>query len=586
LQSFNRTVWIIICLLGSQFGYGQDSLLVQIHCEGQFHEQATLSEADGVNPFVDSLVNKLHEDHYLEASVDSVLSFEKNYHVYIHKGRQYQNIHIIPDPVAIEYAQGKLKPKSYPYEEALGLKTSLLTTADNNGYAFAEIKFEDIVIEDDQVSAVMKLQLNRKVRINQLNIIGDAKVHPSFLGAYLGLTPGRALSKEQLLQAQRRLDNLPFVRATKNPNVTFKEDGAEVFLFADEKQASRFDALVGFLPVNDPLAERSVILTATALVDLINTLQRGERIFFEFQQLRPLTQEISTEVSLPYFAGLPFGVRGSFDLSKQDTSFLDLDYSIGAQYLYGGDNYVEIFFASDITRLLDVNESQIINSKMLPSRVDTRIQYYGVQWRNHNLDNLVNPRSGWLLKSRVMIGAKDVRPSNLILNLVDPNDEDFDFSTLYDEQERQDQLILSFDVQKYFPIGQQSAFRIDLHGAGLFSEGTIFDNEKFRIGGNQLLRGFNEQNFFTDRYLLNTLEYRFTLTGNSVLFAFSDIAILQADKSVNKFINPWGLGAGINFETGAGILSLSAAVGRDLANANDFFDLGRPRIHVGYVNLF
>jgi hypothetical protein len=71
-----------------------------------------------------------------------------------------------------------------------------------------------------------------------------------------------------------------------------------------------------------------------------------------------------------------------------------------------------------------------------------------------------------------------------------------------------------------------------------------------------------------------------------VLFAFSDLGVLQLNKSSSTLNYPWGLGAGINFETGAGILSLSAAVGQDLSVDTDFFDLGRPRIHVGYVNLF
>jgi len=572
-------------LLGAPI-FAQDSLRVEASYEGIVAEQRILSTADDLKPWIDSLINELHLDQYLEAALDSIQLSTEGTQVFIHKGQQYQDIYITPNEVAIEYAQGKLRAKSYPYEKAIVLKESLLDEADNNGYAFAEIQFQNIRIESDKVSAEMHLVLHRKVLVSDLKVIGDAKVHPSFLGAYLGLNPGKPLSKNQLLKAQKRLDNLPFVSSTKQPTVLFDDEGAKIFLFAKEKQASRFDALLGVLPANDPLLERSVILTATAMVDLINTLQRGERILFEFRQLKPLTQDLSTELRLPYFAGLPFGLRASFDLAKQDTSFLDIDYTVGAQYLYGGDNFIEVFYAFDISRLLNVDEDIILSSRTLPSRVDTRIQYYGLQWSYNNLDNILNPRNGWQLKSKLMIGAKEIRPSNLILDIVDPLDEDFDFGTLYDGLEKQDQLVFTLDAEKYFPFGKQSALKVDLHAASIFSEGAIFDNERFRIGGNQLLRGFNEQNFFTDRYLLNSLEYRFTLTGNSVLFAFSDLAVLQQDKSVEDFIYPWGLGAGINFETAAGILSLSAAVGRDLGNSDDFFDLTAPRIHIGYVNLF
>jgi len=565
--------------------YGQDSLQLSILIDGQL-QQPTVIDSLEVDSILLSEIELMLQDHYLEAAIDSLDLQAEGCIAYLHRGPQYQDIYIAPNEAAVEFAQGKLKSKAYRYKDALKLKKTLLRNAENNGFPFAEIVFDNIEVMDDRVTAEMQLILHRKVLVNQIKIIGDATISPNFLGPYLGLVPGKPFSKKQLNQAQSRLNNLPFVTTDKRPNVLFNDQGADIYIFAKNREASRFDALIGVLPVNDPLIDNSVIVTATAMVDLINTLNRGERIFFEFRQLKPLTQNIKAEFRYPYFFGLPFGLRSSFELAKQDTSFLDIDYTVGAQYLYGGDNYIEIFYASDITRILDVNESAIINSRMLPKSLDTRTQYYGIQSQYHNLKNLNNPRQGWLLKNKVMLGVKQIRPNSLILDLVDPADEDFSFATLYNTFEKQDQFILSVDIARYQSIGRQSSLKIGLNAAGILGKSTVFTNEQFRIGGNQLLRGFNEQNFFTDRYAVNTVEYRFTLKGNSVLFAFSDLAILQVDKTLDIYNYPWGLGAGINFETSAGILSLSAAVGRDLSINEDFFDLSKPKIHIGYVNLF
>ena len=572
---------LIVCVVR-----GQDSIQLTIVIDGQTNEQ-NWADSLQIDSLVDSKVEELLVNHYLEAAIDSiVVASDSSLLAFIHQGRQYQDIFITPNEAAIEFAQGKLRSMAYRYKNALKLKSTLLKNAENNGYPFAEIVFKNIEVTDDKVKAEMHLILNRKILVNQIKIIGDATISPGFLGPYLGLVPGKVFSKKQLEQAKSRLNNLPFINTDKSPNVLFNDQGADIYIFANNREASRFDALVGVLPLNDPLLDNNVIVTATAMIDLINTLNRGERIFFEFRQLKPLTQNVKAEFRYPYFFGLPFGLRSSFELAKQDTSFLDIDYTIGAQYLYGGDNYVEIFYASDITRILDVNENSVINSRLLPKSLDTRTQYYGIQWQYHNLKNLNNPRQGWLLKNKFMLGVKQIRPNSLILDLSDPMDEDFDFRTLYDEFEKEDQFILAVDIARYQSIGRQSSIKIGLNAAGIIGKSEIFTNEQFRIGGNQLLRGFNEQNFFTDRYLVNTLEYRFTLTGNSVLFAFSDLALLQVDKSADVYNYPWGLGAGINFETAAGILSLSAAVGRDLSNQEDFFDLGKPKIHIGYVNLF
>ena len=72
---------------------------------------------------------------------------------------------------------------------------------------------------------------------------------------------------------------------------------------------------------------------------------------------------------------------------------------------------------------------------------------------------------------------------------------------------------------------------------------------------------------------------------NSYFYAFSDYAYLEDRRSGQplKIDHPIGFGAGITFETGAGLFGISAAVGQtDDAPAN----FGNPKIHFGYVSVF
>lgn len=46
---------------------------------------------------------------------------------------------------------------------------------------------------------------------------------------------------------------------------------------------------------------------------------------------------------------------------------------------------------------------------------------------------------------------------------------------------------------------------------------------------------------------------------------------------------PYGFGAGLNFETGAGIFSLYYAVGRQFNNPVEF---NKAKVHFGFVNYF
>ena len=80
-------------------------------------------------------------------------------------------------------------------------------------------------------------------------------------------------------------------------------------------------------------------------------------------------------------------------------------------------------------------------------------------------------------------------------------------------------------------------------------------------------------------------EYRYLVGLNSYLFAFTDIGFVknkyQSVNTSNQFI---GAGVGIFFETKAGLLNVSYAVGKrdDVA----FNIREASKLHFGYINYF
>jgi hemolysin activation/secretion protein len=120
-------------------------------------------------------------------------------------------------------------------------------------------------------------------------------------------------------------------------------------------------------------------------------------------------------------------------------------------------------------------------------------------------------------------------------------------------------------------------------GATLLSKGAVFQNENFRIGGNALMRGFNEASIFATSYLVGTVELRYLTAQNSYFYLFGDYGMIE-NKSTNNSQNQYlGVGAGITFDTAIGIFGISAAIGKQDANS---FDFKSTKIHFGYVNLF
>jgi outer membrane protein assembly factor BamA len=106
----------------------------------------------------------------------------------------------------------------------------------------------------------------------------------------------------------------------------------------------------------------------------------------------------------------------------------------------------------------------------------------------------------------------------------------------------------------------------------------------FRIGGLKTLRGFDEESIFCSTYLISTVEYRFLYARTSNLFVFTDAAWYE-NLSTHRYTKdqPLALGAGISFDTKAGILNMSYALGNQMGNG---FDVRNGKIHFGLVALF
>jgi hemolysin activation/secretion protein len=99
-----------------------------------------------------------------------------------------------------------------------------------------------------------------------------------------------------------------------------------------------------------------------------------------------------------------------------------------------------------------------------------------------------------------------------------------------------------------------------------------------------LLRGFNEQSVYASQYHIGTVEYHYLLGLNSYFYLFLDGAYVANESlSPATYDTPFGFGAGINFETRAGIFGVSYALGEQ---NNIPIEFRNAKIHFGYVNYF
>lgn len=218
----------------------------------------------------------------------------------------------------------------------------------------------------------------------------------------------------------------------------------------------------------------------------------------------------------------------------------------------------------------------------MPPNVDVSAVNAGINYEWLGTNYRFNPRKGNEINIVSVVGIKTIRQNTDIVNIKDPS---FNYASLYDSiQAKNYQLRLKFAAAHYFPLSKASTVKTAVN-IGYYTSPNIFRNELFQIGGYRLLRGFNEESIYASRYAVFTAEYRYLVSLNSYLFGFTDFGLVknkyQAVNNNNQFL---GAGIGILYETKAGLLNISYALGkRDDVRFNI---REASKLHFGYINYF
>lgn len=536
------------------------------------------------------LVERLREKGYLLASADSFFRQKQGFKTVLFIEKKFACINLKMNPETKNwlheagFADFEKRLKRGP-AELFVLEKKLLQHVENQGFAFARVALDSLKIDSEkgELSGILTVWPGPFFEFGELKIEGDAQISNAYLSNFLGIRPGSNYRFSQVQKIRSRLLSSPFLEPAREPTVSFLGDRATVNIFLKKKRASRFDFLLGLLP--RPAGQTdgpNLLLTGQFNAEFQNALGQGERLFAEIQRLRPETQRLDLEASWPWILGQPFGADGRLHLYKRDSTWLDFRADAGVQYLFEGGDFLKLFWESRSSNLLKINELQLISSRLLPANLDTRANTWGLETNLNRLDYRFNPRAGWELKTRLGAGFKRTIRNSDILKLDDAAGQ---FSAQYDSLAGRSAIGRGEIRAAFFqPIFRRTTLKIGLTGGGIFSQKPIFQNEQTRLGGAKLMRGYDEESIFGTRFLVGTIEWRLIIGENSHLAAFADYGYIEnLTNRVQQFLHPLGLGAGMTFETKAGVFGLSLAVGRP---ENGGIDFQAAKIHIGYVSLF
>jgi outer membrane protein assembly factor BamA len=501
---------------------------------------------------------------YLLASIDSVRIHDRHIESTFYLGEQFRTVHLNIKDEDLQFLRKNagLSEKSlisFPFQpnEVSRIMKLIHETTINNGFPFSKVFLDNLEFKGGELYADLNVVKGKMYSFSEIHIKGDSSISRVFISSLIDIKVGEPFNENKLRSITKKISQLSFIREIKTHELLFTETGVELFMYLQSNPVSSINGAIGLQP--NPITNR-IGLTGELNLKLLNILKHGELLNVNWRSIQSQTQSLSANVNYPFLFKTPFGIDAQFQLYKRDTTFLEVKSTIGVQYFLKGGNYFKVFYQNSSSNVLSGgnNNPNFTNLSMV------RTNAYGASILRRQLDYLPNPSKGIGMYVEIAIGSRRSQLNDTTEWLK---------STTYRT---------TAQLEWFIPITRRNVIRLANRTEWYYAP-QIFQNEVYRFGGQNSLRGFNEEELYASFRSVFTAEYRFLLDRNSHLFAFYDQGLYE--NNATKYYNdqPFGFGLGFSFGTNLGIFSISYALGKQFDNP---ILMRNGKVHFGYIAYF
>lgn len=574
---FFVSIFTIWCVFTNLSLYAQSSKKIEIICEDstvllklkksgiKLHYKSEKEFTEKQN----AILSYFHQKNYITATIDSVAKHQNGCQVYLFLGKVYQwgDISYNDSTAKILNTSNIDLPQKVNQTDIDNFYEKIIVFLEDRGYPFAQVYFQDFKFKDNIINAHLQIDKNQYILFDSLVIKGHAKITPYFLKGYLGLHKKKPYCESKFLKIPKLIEELPYVTQFQESGLVFYEDKADLYVYLNKRNTNQFDGYLGLVPVDENTGKVSV--AGELNIKLQNMFKIGETIDLKWKAPETKSQNLYLNLTFPYLFGTSLGLDGLFSLEKKDTSYITMNYKIGALFSFLGNNYIKVYYNHSTSNVLLKDAYDALINRQIS---DYKNSFYGLDFMYRNLDFIYNPRKGYSLQINTGLGVRHiVKNTNIDQSYYDT----VTFKTL--------SYKIAGNFAVYIPIKRFFAVTASLNGAAIFSP-KIYANELYQIGGMNSLKGFDEESISASAYTIFNTEFRFIYSKFSYLNLFFNAAWYER-KIENEYINdiPYGFGLGIAFDTKVGIFAISYALGSQFQNPISFKS---GKIHLGMNLLF
>jgi translocation and assembly module TamA len=419
---------------------------------------------------------------------------------------------------------------------------------ESNGNTFVEVSLKNLITVEVGFEAKLSINNLKNRSIDNIVVKGYSKFPKSFIKHYLNLQKGTIFNSNKITQISDAINSLTFVSEIKPPEILFTKDSTSIYLYLQKNKSNVFDGLIGFSTNEKGKLE----FNGHFDLALNNAFNGGESIAVKWKSNGEDQKLFSLKLETPFIFNSNITPEMSFDIYKQDTTFLNTKASIDLKYILNPQTIVAAKYQSENSNDLTTTNSQ-------SSIREFKNNFYGVSFEKN------------------IFGTKRDYQNKFFFRL----DAIWGNRTLISESLKTDQSKYELTTYYNWSLNQKNSIFIQNHSA-LFISDELFTNELFRIGGTNSIRGFNEQSIFTSSHTILNLEYRYHLYNSSYLFSITDFAYINNDL-LNNDTQLYSFGIGYEYKLKNGVINLSYALGKE---ADIPIDINNSRFHIKFFQFF
>ena len=420
----------------------------------------------------------------------------------------------------------------------------------SSGYPFSSLKLTDI-IKTNQNTLTAKLIVSVddiKRGLDKIIIKGYEKFPKSFLKRFLKINTNSTFNIDAINRKTKALKNLNFARQSKSPEILFSKDSTHLYLYLEKMSSNNFDGYIGFTT-----NENTDKLEFNGYLDLMlnNNLNYGETLHLNYKSDESDQKNFNLTTSLPYIFSSPIGLEASLQILKRDSTFINTKQKANLYYQINDANRVYAGITATESSNLSNNDN-ITNITDFNSNIYTlKHQYQTLQ----NEDKIFKTKTN--LNLEIGIGSRNT------------------------SVKKTKQSILNLTGNHIFNLNQTNSIYLKTIIQRLKSD-NYFENELYRFGGINTIRGFTENSLTANSVNILISEYRYRLSEGLFVNSVLDYANFE-NKLLNQNENLFGFGFGFGVLTNSGLLRFIYANGK---TENEKVKFSNSKIHLSLTANF